>query len=223
MRSPTLFASRWGACVLLLALAQGLVSPAAAQTPADRVRAAFERYREAVLARDGAAALDAVDARTVDYYRQSVDLALDADSAAVASLPFLDELMVLTLRHRVPPDTLRAFDGASAFVYGVEQGWISPSSVRRQRLGRVTVAGDSARAELAVDGESVPEVAFAFARERGDWRLDLTSVTALAGASLRAQAAALDLTEGAYIALLLETVSGRPVKPVLWRPVGRDS
>ena len=215
-------ASRFVSLVVLL-VAVGAASPSAAQKPADKVRAAFERYRVAILARDGASALDAVDARTVEYYRRSVALALDADSATVAELPLMDELMVLTLRHRVPVHTLRGFDGAAAFTYGVEQGWIGEASVRQQRLGRVTIAGDSARAELTIDGVPVPEVAFAFSRERGEWRVDLTSVTGIAGDALRQQAEQLGETEQSYLAMLLGLVSGRPVKPAAWQPVGRDS
>ena len=199
-----------------------LLAPAVtAQDAEGDVRDVFERYRLAVLAGDGAGALAAVDGRTAAYYGRAVDLALDADSATVAGLSFIDRLMVLSLRHRVSADMLRTFDGPQALAYGVERGWIDRADAARQSLGRVRVAGDSASAVLVLNGAPVPEVAFAFAREGGAWKLDLTSVLDIGSRAMQAMIEQMGETEDGFIALALEVLTGRPVGSGVWQPVGR--
>lgn len=200
-----------------------LLAPAVAAGAQDAerdVRRVFDRYQAAVVAADGEATLAAVDRRTVAYYGTMVGLALDADSATVAALPFMDRLMVLSLRHRVPADTLRAFDGARAFAYGVAHGWTDQGAAARQSLGGVRVAGDSASADLLLNGVAVPGVAFGFVREEG-WRLDLTSVLDASAPAMRAAVEEMGETEDGFIVFALRALTGRAPGPELWRPVGR--
>ncbi|WP_420457365.1 hypothetical protein [Rubrivirga sp.] len=212
-------ARRLAAGLALLALA---APPLAAQDDPAAVAQAFEAYRTAVLASDGRAALDAVDAATVRYYGAMLDLALDADSATVAREPLIHQLLVLALRGRVSADTLRAMDPVSAFVYGVDRGWIGRESVERIELGRVTVRGDRATATLESAGRPVPTLQFGFSREDGRWRFDLTSFQSGLSAELEAVAKRAGMTGSELVEQMLASVIGEPAAfDDLWHPVGR--
>ena len=203
-----------------LVLLMGMGSPLAAQD-ASAVAEAFETYRTAILASDGEAALGVVDAASVAYYGAMLDLALDADSARVARLPLLDEVMVIALRVRVPADTLRQMDGRSALAYGVAQGWIGRESVEQTRIGHVTVTGDSAWAEVRSGGQVVPKLRFSFSREADGWRFSLGALQALMSDHLTLWAKQSGMTDAELVRAMLLSVSEKPITPDAWSPVGR--
>lgn len=212
---------RIGSVCLVAAVWLATSGMAVAQEDRAAVDKAFEAYRTAILASDGAAALDAVDATTVAYYQEMLSLALEADSATVARRPMLDQLMVLAMRVRVPVDSLRAMDGASAFVYGVDQGWIGRESVQRLDLGGVMVTGDRATASVRSGETAVSKLRFGFVREAGRWRFDLTSFLGAMSSMLAILAEEQGMTEAVLLSTLLEAAIEAPVPSDAWMPVGR--
>lgn len=205
-----------------LVLAGLLVSSApSAQASADSVRLAYDAYRRALLARDAEAVVRVVSPGTVSYYGAMVDAALDADSAAVAALRPTDLLMVLALRHRVPPDTVRAFDGAAALRYGVREGWVDGASVQLVEPGDVTVDGDTAVMIGVVGAEPVPRLRFSFVRSANGWGLDLGAAVRQADPDLAGMASERGTTVSGLVTSLLEAVTGRAVGPDAWQPLGR--
>ena len=214
---PPMRKARTLAYVVTLAVAASAAPSADAQTAPDSVRAAFDRYRSALLAGDGPAAVEAVDPSGVGLYGRHVALALDADSAQVRGLGVADRMAVLSLRHRVPADTLRAFDGAAALAYGVERRWIDGLALRLVTPGDVRVKGDRAwMGTGAADGSEIP-----LRRSRGVWRVDLAALAEESGPALLAMAAEAGMTEDEFVAFALETLTGRPVGPDVWRPLAR--
>ena len=216
MRKPPPSAMR-GVQAVAAFVVLAVALPARAQTVQDSVHAAYERYRHALLAGDGAAAVEALDRSAADLYDRYVDLVLDADSATVRDLGVVDRLTVLSLRHRVPADTVRAFTGASALAYAVEHGWIDRASVLVGRLGRVDADGDRASAATnAGDGVAVP-----FRRRDGVWRPDLAALMEASGPALRAMIAETGQSDDEFIAYALLVLSRRAVSDDVWQPLGR--
>lgn len=217
-RSRTPHLSRFLAALAAAALAAAPL--VGAQTTADSVRAAYEPYRDALLAGDGSAAVQAVDLSAVDLYGRYVALALDADSVQVRGLGATDRMTVLSLRHRVPADTVRSFDGASALAYSVRRRWFDGVGMRLVTLGAVRVEADRAWAVLKVledsDGSEVP-----FRRRGGVWRLDLVALTRTFEPDLLAMIAEAGQSEDEFVVFALEVLSGRPVLADVWQPLGR--
>ena len=207
--------------LILSLLALVVIEPAAAQSASDSVRTAFEAYKAALLAADGPAVVRTVDRRTLEYYGDSVDRALDADSATVADLGFLDRLMVFSMRHRAPADTVRTFDGATALAYGVRHGWIDGLGVRLTSIGDVEVERDEAVAEMLLNGVASPGSEMTFRREGDTWRLDLTSMHPQAERDSQKMVAETGYTEDGFITFALEILAGEPVRAEIWQPLGR--
>lgn len=196
---------------LLLSLA---ASPAAAQATIDK---AFEAYRAALLAEDGATVVGLVDAGTLAYYEQGVAWALDADSADVAALRLVDRLMVFSLRHRVPADTVRLFDGASSLSYAVRKGWIGASAVQRLQIVRTEATGPTGFATFDEQGL----VRMGFTREDGHWKVDLASMLPLADRAFQQAAAGAGQTGDELVFQLLGSLTQRQPGRDIWHPLGR--
>src|SRR3546814_17233807 len=60
----------------------------------------------------------------LDYYRDRADDALSAGPGQLQSVPLDQTLVVLTLRHAVPPTDLKSLSGRELLALWVERGWI---------------------------------------------------------------------------------------------------
>lgn len=153
---------------LLFVLAASL---AAATDDETAIRATFERYRQALLAGDGAAAWACVDARTRQYYDDLVRHALTSSRAELDKLEPGYRFMVLRIRLEANRSTLGMMKGRDAFLLAVERGMISRSSVEAiSELAQIRSDGRLAGASLPADPETP---VFAFVREDREWKLAL--------------------------------------------------
>ena len=198
------------AVLLLIAVAR----PVAAQ---ETIPKAFEAYRAALLAEDGRAVVGLVDAGTLAYYRQGVEWALDADSAEVAAMRLIDRLMVFSLRHRVPADTVRAFDGASSLAYAVRKGWIGAGAVQRLQIVRTEATGPTGFATFDAQGQ----VRMGFTREDGRWKVDLTSMLPLADLAFHQAAVQTGQSDDEMLFHVLGSLTTRRPDRQIWQPLGR--
>lgn len=155
-----------------VALLAVLLFPALARSDDDTaVRQTFERYRQALLAGDGAAAWACVDARTRQYYDDLVRHALTSTRAELDKLEPGYRFMVLRIRLEANRSTLGMMKGRDAFLLAVERGMISRSSVEAiSELAQVRSDGRLAGASLLADPETP---VFAFVREDREWKLAL--------------------------------------------------
>jgi hypothetical protein len=181
------------------------------------VRSAFEAYRSALLARDGAAGADAVTQSTLAKYEEYRDLALTGDEATVKGLSIVHRFTALMTRHRVPASELHAMDGRALFVYAIEQGWISQGTAAQVEIGDVAVSGNTASAEAASGDQQVGR--FVFLKERGRWKLDLTKLLVASGPALQAAAQQQGLSENEFIFQLISATTGRTVTEEIWKPL----
>ncbi|HEX8299110.1 MAG TPA: hypothetical protein VF594_08110 [Rubricoccaceae bacterium] len=198
------------AALLLVAV----VPPVAAQETSPK---AFEAYRTALLAEDGHAVVGLVDSGTLAYYGQGVEWALDADSADVAAMRLIDRLMVFSLRHRVPADTVRAFDGASSLSYAVRKGWIGAGSVQRLQIVRTEATGPTGFATFDERGQ----IRMGFTREEGRWKVDLTSMLPLANLAFHQVAVDAGQTDDEMLFQILGSLTTRQPDRRIWQPLGR--
>jgi hypothetical protein len=197
-------------------LTASMLAPPRADTPAG----AFERYREALLAKDGKAAAAVLDAESIAYYTRMRTLALDGAPAEVKKLPIIDRLSVLRVRHEVGRARLEPMDGAALLAYAVERGWISETSVRQLSLGKVVVRGDSASAEIKVgDKVAPPQYVWRFRREGGAWKFNLVTLLELGEAAVRETVRQSGGTEDEFVFAVLEKLSGKALTDEIWTPL----
>ncbi|HEX8275338.1 MAG TPA: hypothetical protein VF615_22080 [Longimicrobiaceae bacterium] len=181
---------------------------------AEAVRAAMYGYKTAVVRRDGAAAARLVTRRSRDYFARMRDMAVFAPEAQVRAAPPMDRLVILTLRHRVPADELRALTGDAVFAYTIDHGWVGSDAARRPP-GRIEgeVFGEGDRAILREGFQDTQ-----FVREDGAWRWDMLRLFEEAGAP-KVPGGPGGMTEDEFLISTLETSSGRKVSPSVWQPL----
>jgi hypothetical protein len=197
-----------------------LVSSSAAfgRQPEAGVREAFDGYKSAILAGDGKAAVQYVSQSTIDYFGEMQKLALHGAPADVRAQSMLNQLMILSLRHRLQPQQVKAMSPREILIYGVDNGWIGKTTVVGLEPGPVEISGNVGTIEILQAGKP-SGVKFRFQREGGGWRIDLVPVLALGNTAMKMLAKQQGVTEEFLILSLLESVSGRKVPATIWDPL----
>lgn len=213
-------ATRLKPFTLIILASVSTLSAQRAPTNQQLIRRAFNGYKAAILRQDGDAAVLLVDRTTLEYYSRMKALALDGSKSEVRQLTPMNKIMVLTLRHRVAVDELRAMTAEALFIYAVNHGWIGKSSVLDTEIGELRVFGADASAEYIKNRVST-SLKFRFKKELGKWKLDLTSLIPIADQAMTMLIEKQGLDEDAFIINLIESVSGKRVSASIWQPPGR--
>jgi hypothetical protein len=202
--------------VLLVSI--GIFSPpvAGGQEQA-AIRDAFVGYKTAILAGDGKAAVQHVSQSTIDYFADMQKLALYGTAAEVRAQSPVNQLQILSFRHRLELQQLQDMTPVELFAYGVDKGWIGKSTVVTLEPGSVDVSGNVGTIEVLQSGTPVGP-RFRLYREGGEWRLDLVPILGLGNAAMKILAQRQGVSEEFMILSLLESVSGRKVPPTIWDP-----
>lgn len=183
------------------------------------VRRTFLDYKEAILQQRGQSAVALVNRATLQYYARMKALAFEGREKEVRQLRPMNKLMVLSLRHRVAADTLRAMTPQDIFAHAVDQGWVGKNSVLDSDIGRLRVFGNDASGEYVRGGKPTP-LKYRFTKEDGRWKLDLTALTPAADQAMSMLIKNQGMDEDTFIVSLIESVSGKKVVSSIWRPLG---
>jgi hypothetical protein len=186
-------------------------------TDEEAVRFTFERYRNAILARDGETAYDCVDENTRRYYARIMDhVKYDAEDA-LRELSFTDLTIILAARQFIAQDTLATMDGRDLFVHAVDNGWTDREIVVAS-LGPVEFSDGAAHAPALVNRRATL-FHWVFHFEDGRWRLDLaTQLAAIDDASRQMLASeGLEPADLAY-GMLVRGAGADIVSPEIWNP-----
>ncbi len=178
----------------------------------------FNNYKASILTDKGEEAIKFVDSRTLKYYTNILDKVKTADSTAVAGLPILDKLMVLTIRHKTPKEEILAFDGKGLLLYAIEKGMISKNSVSETTIENITVDGNFAKGQFVSKGKKAP-IFFHFYKEDGNWKVDLTSILNSSAAAFTKMMKDSGQEENAFFMSLMEMMSGQKPRSDIWQPV----
>ena len=181
------------------------------------VRTAFTAYSALAASGRTTSWPSLVSRRTVDYCTRARERALSATEAEVRALPLDEKLLVLTLRHRLDPDRLRAWSGRLILDHALRQGWVDKEAVVSSVLGPVEIDGDLARAVLLDGGEPL-HYDVELRREDGRWKLDLVTIFRGDAVALQMRARQTHRTEDEMILYELERATSTKVSPAIWRP-----
>jgi len=183
-------------------------------------RKAWEDYFAAANAKDGQKAVVLVTRGSHDYYEKMRVSALEADEPQVKSMPLMDQIMVLTLRHNLEASYLRGVTGAQLYSLGVSEGWLAMDEAKGMQVHSVNVKGDTASITVEQNGKRIAST-FQFVKEDGAWKLDvvdlLTKVGPVASAEFSRSAAMMNLSVDEFLLATLEEAYGKPVSPDIWK------
>jgi hypothetical protein len=207
------------ACLLCALVVGAACGDGAAAKDRAAVRATFEAYRKALFARDGEAASALVDRDTIEHFDRMVEHARRAPAETVRQQSTLNQILILSLRHRLPREVVLDATGEDVFRRGVEEGWIG-TELARIELGAIAVAGDGATAEIIVGGKATG-VRFAFRREANVWKLAVMSPMVLFDQAIKDMLRKIGPDEETAMLSILESVSGTKVPVTIWEPMVR--
>lgn len=180
------------------------------------IETVFSQYKDALLKSDGPAAASVLSARTIAFYDGIVHHALNTSRAKLGELDFISKLMVARIRLEFTREQISRMTGRELLMIGVNNGWISKSSVANiDRLVEIKVASSEATASMPI-APGVP--AFRFLKESGQWKLDLVASFDLANAAMKQEITKSGLTEEQYIIQLLRVLSSREVGEGIFSP-----
>ena len=153
------------------------VGPSTVDSSESRVRNSYARIFDALMNRDGKTASKLVTRKTLDFYEQCRQTALDSSSIDFEQIGQMEVLLVFQLRYLSSREELSKMTGRDVFQWGVERGLVSEKGMKGVSLNRVQIDGDVAYATVLKNREPVPGLAFRFAREDGVWVFDMLYIS----------------------------------------------
>jgi hypothetical protein len=189
------------------------------------IRQSFDRYKTALLKRQGAIATHQVSNSTLAYYGKMRDLALRGSERTVRSLSSLsDQYLVLALRHRVGLKALLPMSDKDVVSLAVREGWIGENGLAEINLGTISVQDRRAEAVLVIKGTPYPEAPrFIFLKEQTGWKLDLTAILPVAETFIQQwyleDNASAAISKDAFLMKILGLVSESKVPETIWQPL----
>jgi hypothetical protein len=206
----------------LLGLLLGLGLPLDVAADETAIRAAFGRYRDALLARDGSGAAAAVTGTSHAYYERLRDLALHADRRTLERQGLAEQVAILRLRHEFTAAELTPLSGSELIATSVAESWDSSNALQRLHIDKVDLQEGEALATVLPSSDGEP-LSYRFELDHGEWKLDLVHLAQSAEPIL---AQALDLlarrtrTHGTDVLVLaVEHSSGHLVEKDLLAPL----
>lgn len=133
----------------------------------------FAGYRQALVDRDGEAAVVYVSPSTIEWYGGLLDLGIRADADVLeAEAPLADAMSVVPLRAWFGDELTTFADGRELFVRGVDAGLTGDD------LASIEIDSFTSEVEGSATGVVRGQPLFVFARaDDGSWALDLEATT----------------------------------------------
>lgn len=175
-----------------------------------QVGAAFERYRDGVVERDGDAVTGAVDADSLAAMERLAELARGGGEEEIRSLPAAQQLLVLTYRLR--PELLEADDPYRALV----EAGLAGQDRSLGDLGEVSRVDENRAVGVVVDptsGAPTP-LRWRFVREDGRWRFDLAAANRLLSETIASGAGRAQMGVDELVAATVVDLSGEDAATV---------
>jgi len=182
-------------------------------------RETFVAYKYALLNNLGKDATGLISEKTIQHYAHLRSLALAGSLDELNSLSSYNKLVVLNMRHTISGKMLKAMSAQDIFAYGVEQEWIAKEDIAPYDIGKISVFGAYASAEL-MRGDRKTDTLVEFLNENGVWRINLLPILKKAGQNFSTQIPSKNLdSENNMILKIIETMSGKKTTKNIWIPV----
>ena len=132
----------------------------------------FKEFKETAVDRRGGWAADLVSNETLDYYNWIREKALTADREELEDMSMMRQVVVLSMRTRVPAKQLQEMNGKELYKHYVSKGWLEQGLARDMGISKVKISGDTATA-LMKKGSTLTNIKAYFVKQDGTWRFDL--------------------------------------------------
>ena len=162
---------------MLRALAIALIlahsNPALAMDDQTAVAESVGAYKKALIVGDGASASALSSRESHELLRSAADRALTMDARDLRSLPSMDQLSVLLLRHSVRVEHLRRMTEMDPVEYVVSAHALIVLGIAETEIDEIHLEDDEAEVYLRHTSSFPPDAAIFLRKEAGAWRIDL--------------------------------------------------
>jgi hypothetical protein len=193
----------------------------------NEVRKTFDNYKNAIIYDKYDEAANCLDSRTLAYYDTLLWHIQYSDSAIVASLPVMDQLLVLMVRDVAATKEIIAFNGKSLFAYCIKNKLIDKNDVTNAHIDKVEIDGKFAKGRLITESmkdekEDSPKLSNAvwlnFYKEANQWKIDMTSLLYLANKIFAGQVSGMKLSVSEFAIEAIVMHTGKIPNPEIWKP-----
>lgn len=179
----------------------------------------FESYREAILSRNGERAYDLVDSNTKQYYADALEKVLTLPAPKTMELPLSNKMFVLRARQIISPQELKKMDGKGLFMYVVANSWIGEDVVTQRKIRVKYLKEGVAKTHFLKGPNQEIPIGYSFRKEQEAWKIDLTSILPMMDATFKQMITKMGINEEAFLFGFVETLSGKKVDHLIWRPI----
>lgn len=203
-------------CLLLLTITTSSVF--AQSDDSVRIINVFNAYKAAILNDEAEEALQTIDSRTKNYYRDVLTDVKKADSAKLVAISLLDRITILGIRARATKEEVLNMQDVDAFLFAIKNGMVGKNSVVNNSVGEVIVEGSFARGELVALGKKT-SIYFHFYKENNEWKLNLTELFNLGNMSMKKMFAESGKDENVFLLDLLGLMTNKEITGEIWKPI----
>jgi hypothetical protein len=183
------------------------------------VRAAFDTYTKAALAKDGTTAVSVMASPAFAFFDDMRKLALTATEQELATQKLSTRLMAYTMRGGMDPAIVRTASPQDLVKGAIDKGLVGEQGIKNLELGEVTVKGDTADVEVMSRGKKAP-FTLRFAREDGRWKFDMLPLLELTDAAFGSLAQEKNMTPEQLVEQVLITMYGPEKAAEVRKPLG---
>ncbi len=201
--------------VLVLFLLLILIVGCSNDDEINEVKKVYDGYIQNILNDNGKTAVQFLDTKTIDYYDKMLNHIISSERARVKTLNIIDKITVLLARHIIPKDTLLNFTAIEYIRYSVDNGMVGKNGVMDNTIGNITINKNFARGQNIQHGKKT-KMFYHFYKEKGDWKINLTSILTNTVSELERMQTNSGFTESEFIFNIIKNVSGEAASEDVW-------
>ncbi len=188
------------------------------QNTTQAIQEVFNNYKAAIMADQETKAIEYMDTRTLDYYKNILHLVIYADSVTLDAQPLLDKFTVLNIRHIATKKQILAFDDKSIIAFTIKNGMMGKNTLENFTLGKITVKDKTAKAQLIENGKK-SEKFYNFYLDGTEWKIDYTSIFPAEEKETADLIKNSGKTDNEFMIGILEIMSEKKVSPNIWKNI----
>lgn len=208
MLNRTVAVSLVVALFLLLPIVGAMAQAADPKKDVADIQQAWDTYQEHVIARRGDKATGLLAKPTIAYYTRMRELILTGTQEQMAKQGVLTRVTVYLMRHLLTAAEMKAMSTQKFIAWTVDKGLVD-SSRGKVQITNIQVDGDKAVASIKA-GASVSPPILRFAREDGQWRVDVAEMIRKIEPIMEERLKKSNISEEQLLAVMMRRHSKKP-------------
>lgn len=181
----------------------------------------FNKYRESISTKNGAATAELIDKNSLEWYDSIKSLAISANKEELLQKNFITKLNVIALRQFFSLDEIEKMNSKEIFAFTVNKSFYA-----QQSINEYTVAGteikDGKAAVLLKQDEKLVGIPLKFIKEEDGWKINLASAINFLNKIISGNPWGNQYMENDSVLKQVESVYKNPLKENIWEPLKKN-